>query len=164
MDPSIDFSPRLYHEVEDHHYHSGDDGYFDGPLVATSLANASNIMAQQQQQQRDPGSSAANGSSPMLLNGASASSDSDDDDDGGASRAARALMQWEDTGAHGHALTAALNQMRKNKHFCDVVLQVRDPFFSFFCEDFPDERNVCERANSCGLLCCYARHVEEPKP
>lgn len=33
-------------------------------------------------------------------------------------------FHWEDNGLH-HQTLLTLNKMRKNKHFCDVILQVR---------------------------------------
>jgi hypothetical protein len=47
----------------------------------------------------------------------------EDDDSEPADLSARPDLRWEDGELHGHVLRA-LNRMRKNRSFCDVVLQV----------------------------------------
>ena len=52
--------------------------------------------------------------------------DVDDDDDSEVVRVKpiRPLLRWRDSGFHNQTMEA-LNQMRRNRHFCDVTLQVR---------------------------------------
>ena len=50
----------------------------------------------------------------------------DDDDDSQVIRLnpIRPCLRWKDSGFQSQTMEA-LNQMRKNRHFCDVTLQVR---------------------------------------
>ena len=52
--------------------------------------------------------------------------DDDDDDTEKDGVQPKPNLRWEDDGLQGQILES-LNQMRKNKHFCDVVLQVIIP-------------------------------------
>ncbi len=62
------------------------------------------------------------GGSNMMSSSRSSSAPASGDEDEAAAHEAPDL-EWEDDGLRAHLLTS-LNQMRKDKHFCDVILQV----------------------------------------
>lgn len=56
---------------------------------------------------------------PDMMSDSMALSESDDED-----TEVQSFFKWEDNSLQSQVL-AGLNEMRKNKHFCDVILQVR---------------------------------------